>query len=336
MVYHAIKKFEDVIPSQIFSQMKSINMNIVKQNMLMTSELISVIKLLEENDIRAISFKGPILSQMAYEDITLRQYVDLDILVDEKDLEKSKKILIKNNYSPLYLLDNYQEKILKNVVHDISFINKNNHINVELHWTLSSGEFFIDLEYLNYFNDIDTYKLQNKKINIFSNEKMFIYLCIHGYKHLWERIEWLVDIEFLIEKNLIDIKEVLSLSEKIDANRIIHSTLIIIEKLFDNNEVKKITVNLKSDKKLLSMTNLLLEKICIEYSSIKENAHSKQISKIQWYMLKTTKSRSKYIRSLFQPTEKDYSLVKLPKSASFLYYLVRIFNIIFRIIKSKF
>ena len=54
--------------------------------MLLTSELIKIMKLLEENDIKAIAFKGPTLAQLAYGDVTLRQYVDLDLLV-ELDLE---------------------------------------------------------------------------------------------------------------------------------------------------------------------------------------------------------------------------------------------------------
>ena len=62
-------------------------MDIVKQNMLMTSELIKVLKILEENNIEAISFKGPVLSQLAYGDVVSRQYCDLDILINIKDFE---------------------------------------------------------------------------------------------------------------------------------------------------------------------------------------------------------------------------------------------------------
>jgi hypothetical protein len=39
-------------------------MDIVKQNMLMTSELMKVVKILEENNIESISFKGPVLSYL--------------------------------------------------------------------------------------------------------------------------------------------------------------------------------------------------------------------------------------------------------------------------------
>lgn len=81
--------------------MKQHYMDIVKQNMLMTSELIKVVKILEENNIEAISFKGPVLSQLAYGDVVSRQYCDLDILVDEKELIRTVNLFLDNGYGNL-------------------------------------------------------------------------------------------------------------------------------------------------------------------------------------------------------------------------------------------
>ena len=102
-----------MIPHEVFEELKTANTNIVKDNMLMTSELIKVMNLLELNNIKAISFKGPVLSQMAYGNIALRQFVDLDILVEEKSLEKVSSILLENNYEEEYKLQNYQKENLK-------------------------------------------------------------------------------------------------------------------------------------------------------------------------------------------------------------------------------
>jgi hypothetical protein len=328
LVYQVLKKYEDKIPLNTFAFMKQTYMNLVKTNMLMTSELTKVSKLLEENGIKAIAFKGPTLSQMAYGDVVSRQYVDLDVLVDESLLSKSQKILEANNYYPRYDLEEYQKENLKDVVHDISMINKTNGINIELHWTLSSGEFFIDLEKLDYMSDTKKYKLSNHEINIFSNEKLFIYLCVHGYKHLWERIEWLVDIYYLISKENIDLEKVLQMSRLVDADRIVLSTLIICQKIFD----LKIQLNDSSiqDIKLNKNTNTMLNKIISDYKEVNEKIHSKQFSMIHLYMLKTTANKMKYLKTFFEPTEQDYEKVKISKSLHFLYYLLRPFNVLIK------
>ncbi len=293
--------------------------------MLMTSELIKVMNLLEENHINAIAFKGPLLSQMAYGDITLRQYVDLDILIDEKDLGRTSELLQKSNYKEEYDLQEYQKENLKNLVHDRSFINKENGINIELHWTLSSSEFFINLEELNYFERIEKLDLNKQKLNGLSSEILFIYLCIHGNKHMWERIEWLVDLALLLKKENINLDKVLNLSKKIDAERVVLSSVLLCEKILSINLHLNIQVD---NSKFQRVVEKYLEKLYNNYSNINKHKHTKQISYIQWYMLKTFKNRIKYIKALLTPTENDYESLKLSKSFSFFYYLVRPFNIL--------
>ena len=312
--------------------MKQIYMNLVKQNMLMTKELLDVVKILEENGIESIAFKGPTLSQLAYGDVVSRQYVDIDLLVKDCDLGKAQDVLLENNYYLKYDLEEYQKENLKDVVHDISLINKSNGVNIELHWTLSSGEFFIDLEKLDYLSDIKKYQIQNNAINVFSNEKLLIYLCVHGHKHLWERIEWLVDIVYLIEKENIDLEKVIELSKKVDADRIVLSTLLICQKMFNDFKIQLSNMQLIEDKKLNETTNLLIKKIFVDYSKVNDKIHSKQFSKIQWYMLKSSTNKIKYLKTFFTPTEKDYTILKLPKFLTILYLLIRPVNIIKRIL----
>lgn len=306
-------------------------MNIVKQNMLMTNELINVTKLLKENGIESIAFKGPVLSHLAYGDVVSRQYVDLDILVDKSLLIKTQDILESNNYFQKYKLEEYQKEKLKDVVHDISFTNKKNNVDIELHWTLSSGEFFIDLEKLNYLEDIKKYYINNSEVNIFLNEKLFIYLCVHGYKHLWERIEWLVDIYYLLEKNNLNIEKIIKMSREIDSDRIVLSTLVICQKLFG------FTVKLKNildeDYNLITKSNHFYDKLIKDYCLNNNNNNNREISFSQFYMLKSFSYRKKYVISFFIPTQKDFEVIKLPRFLYFIYYLIRPINIIIRYFK---
>ena len=46
------------------------------------------------------SLKGPALAEQLYCDITLRSYMDLDIIVLKKDLVRAKELLSKEGYSP--------------------------------------------------------------------------------------------------------------------------------------------------------------------------------------------------------------------------------------------
>ena len=85
LVYHTIQTHAvDLISDETHAELKQHNMTIVMQNMRMTAELIRIMRLLEENGIEALAFKGPTLAYSVYGNIVLRQYGDLDILTKKK------------------------------------------------------------------------------------------------------------------------------------------------------------------------------------------------------------------------------------------------------------
>lgn len=301
-------------------------MEIVKQNMLMTSELIRVIKILEENDIEAISFKGPVLSQMAYGDVVSRQYCDLDILVEEKSISKICTLLKDKGY--LYdeiLLQKIFEN--KSIFHDIT-IYKENIVNIEFHWRLFSDEYKTDFNNLNLIDYKDHLILSDFKLRIFKNELTLLYLSIHGTKHNWERIEWLVDIVKLIEKTFLDWNEVFDIARITKNEKILFTTLKLCENILDlelNDFVKN-----KFDKNIEKLSKAF-EKLFIEkFTSNLDLEEAKNISKIQYDLLETNEGKISFIISIFKPTQLEYSLIKLPKYLNFIYYILRPFNIIFR------
>ena len=61
-----------------------------RRNLFLVSELLKLLKLLESHGIGAIAFKGPVLALYAYGNLSLRQQLDLDILVRKRDIFESK------------------------------------------------------------------------------------------------------------------------------------------------------------------------------------------------------------------------------------------------------
>jgi hypothetical protein len=46
-------------------------------------------------------------------------------------------------------------------------------------------------------------QIQNRRLPVLPTELNFIYLCAHGHKHAWERIDWLYDT-FLFHQKFLD------------------------------------------------------------------------------------------------------------------------------------
>jgi len=213
LVFKTLKQHNSLLKEDLFQELQSINIDIVKENMMMTLELTKITKLLDENGIKAISIKGPVLSQLAYGDIALRQYTDLDILVQKADLKKVYLILSKYDYTSKYPKSFFDSDKCINVEKDVTLINNKKDISVEIHWELFEKKYNM-FSQLIVNENLQSISINNNVISTLSNEVYLQYLSIHGSKHMWERIEWIKDIDLLIRTQNIDIDNLPSLNNK--------------------------------------------------------------------------------------------------------------------------
>ena len=69
------------IPGTALSRMTRAFHANARRNFLVTAELLQILELFRTHGIRAIPYKGPVLSAAVYGDISMRQFDDLDIIV---------------------------------------------------------------------------------------------------------------------------------------------------------------------------------------------------------------------------------------------------------------
>jgi hypothetical protein len=308
-------------------------MDLVKTNMLMTSELIKVSNLLEENGIRSIAFKGPTLSQMAYGDVISRQYVDLDLLVDEDELDEVAFILESNKYSMIN-----SSKLLKNkkyleIDKDFSFFTPNNNIHIEMHWRLFQRNIFKNIVLEDFYLNKNTIIINNNSISTFSFNFLFVYLCLHGSKHIWERIEWIVDINRLLEfNNIIEWNKLIEISEKIDCKISLLLGLNLSKILFDTKYPNNIELLLK-DKDIEELTFQSLNFIDKKYLLIENYKKYQIVNFFNLKLISNKKEKFKYFLSIyFNVSKNDFLMFPLPTYLNFLHYFIKPFRVIFKII----
>ena len=174
---------------------------IALENIKLSAELINITQTLSTQKLPYISIKGPALSQELYQDITVRQICDLDILVDESNLLSVADILLKLGYEsalPLSLLKNRGFISLDN---DFTFLHPTKKIMVELHWKLFPARHKMPLDFKTLYQDRKLVQIQQKSINTLSTEHNLLYLTLHASKHLFEQLKWVCDIDKLIRNN---------------------------------------------------------------------------------------------------------------------------------------
>jgi len=321
LVYKAIKEISaqdnTAIPHNFLNDLKAHYMSISQRNMLMSGELIRIMKLLRENHIEALAFKGPALSQMAYGDITLRQYVDLDVLTRKKDIYKIDALLKAQGYERLLSITPTQEKVYIQYAHDLGLIHKQKGVHFEMHWSFLDEDYPMQVDLEDFWKETQEVKLNSYPVSTFSNENLIVYLSIHGSKHLWERIEWIKDIDLLIRKNDIDWEKVIDKTNGTGFEKMVYLGLFLNASLFNTPLPDLIQKEIAKYPQMEQLSTFIFKSWATPKSTFQKTTA----------MLKLfpgIKEKTIYLHKvILKPSFNEYWYVDLPKGFYWGYYLVR-------------
>jgi hypothetical protein len=103
---------------------------------------------------------------------------------------------------------------------------------VELHHGIDSRMLISRNHEAQFLKNLTTLEVAGAKIETLDPEHTFLYLCIHGIKHRFFRLVWLVDISKYLEKIPMDLQKVLILSDRYGLDRVIRIVLELMQDLF--------------------------------------------------------------------------------------------------------
>ena len=330
LLYTTLK---NILPEEkLISTLKPYYMNTIQKNMSMSLELIEVLHLFKKFEIDALCFKGPVLSQVAYGDITLRQYGDLDILIKKEDKQKMIDLMIRNKYSPEITLKEQTKHTFLNAVNVLGFSTPSAKSFIEIHWRLLSKNYAIHWEESLLWNKTTSIQINHQTIQTLHFEQSLLYLCAHGSKHLFERLSWVCDIDRSVrnEKN-IDWETLLNNAEKLGIRRILLLSLSLAQKLLNLPLPKEIEKKIATD---TTIESLLTSIIRLHFSHYAKREKSYSTFKLLYLMRENTNDKFHFIWSaLFATKFDDFKFIQLPTYLAFLYPLVRPLRLIIKYLK---
>ncbi len=191
------------IPRPVFVQLWARHEGLAKKNEAMARELLRLLALLEAKEIQAVPFKGPTLARTAYGDLSLREFGDLDILVPRDQVLRARNLLGAEGYTSVVPIrpEDEQAFLRAHRQYDFELFHEERGLMVELHWRTSS-EFPIEsLDDPAWWSGLGTVELAGGTIPILPLRELLLVLLLHGTKHHWSRLSWLVDVAELIRQN---------------------------------------------------------------------------------------------------------------------------------------
>ncbi len=182
------------LPLEIERSLRSAYEENVRRSLWFASELARIMRHFECKQLRAIPYKGPVLSQLLYCDLALRRFSDLDLLISSTDFERTKEALAEIGYRPATDLTPAVERFWLRTGNERSFDGAAGKNLVELQWALLPHFYAVDLFVKDLMARASRAVVGGCEMPCLSPEDSLLVLCVHAAKHLWMRMIWLSDI----------------------------------------------------------------------------------------------------------------------------------------------
>ena len=334
LLYRNLSEFcADQVPSAVLQQLDSDYMANAKRNRALTAELIKVLRILESAGISAVPYKGPALAALAYSDITLRKFWDLDVVIRPRDIVAAKSLLISHGYQwrPMKgQVTGRNEARNFRFWHEYDFVNPDTNANIDLHWRISPWRFPFEIDLDSLWERLEAGRLLDEDIRAFPSEVLLLFLCVHGGKDMWwRRIGWICDIaELLASSPDLDWSYSFELATHTGTQRMLLLGLALAHELLQAPLPEQVCTWISSDNAVQKLVEyvrhrLFDEQIISDRILERQRFHRRVRERLRdRFPIYRHLVKAAFIM-VFIPTKEDRELIKLPGALSVLYYLVR-------------
>jgi len=304
------------------------------RSLYLTEELFRILDGLDARQIPAVPYKGPVLAMSAYGDVGLRGFRDLDILVPKQDMFRAKEVLLSQGYEPSSAEE--EGPAGEHTAHFASawaFVRPADGIAVDLQW---KATFFKGLsspvERGDFWERLEHRSLAGRTVRVMPAETLLQVLCIHGCRHLWERLIWICDVAALIESEPdLDWERVMAEAESQGNRRVAFIGLLLANELLGTAVPTDVLDKAKTDKVACKLAGQARERLCFDAA---RPIRALEARTFHLQMLERFGDRVRYFQhfagSLVAPNDRDRAVIPLPQGLSFLYYAIRPVRLLLR------
>jgi hypothetical protein len=176
-------------PDSVYERLGSALRQNAKRVLVMTEELTRLLGLLEAAGVPVLAIKGPVIANTLYADPAYRFFTDLDLLVPPARVPDARRILFRAGYEPSRSVR--EQSIFQFT--ELSLENPRTGVHVDLHWELTPKDWIASMP-PGLWDRTRTVLVGGSAIPTLGEADTFLHLCVHGGKHGWTSLNWLVDL----------------------------------------------------------------------------------------------------------------------------------------------
>ena len=291
------------------------------RNLFLAGELRRVLRACAAEGVAAIPYKGPALAVAAYGNLSLRRFIDLDIITRPRDVLRAREILLALGYQPHPPLAPAQQSALLRAQHNLSFQRAAGRLIVELHWEVAARRFAAPLAGEQMWQRLQTIRIGDAETQSLAPEDLLLALCVHGSKHFWERLAWVCDIaELIAAQTALDWAKVLERAGAGGHERMLFLGLRLAQELLEARLPADLRERVWADRataRLAARATAGIFRAPARPTGMLSGMRFQLRARRRW------RDKARYLSFIFTPTDGDLQALPLPGALNFIYYLLR-------------
>ena len=340
LLFLALKDLDQgMIPQSTMSALKTFYFDNTKRNLFLLSQMLTLVKELDAINISAIPFKGPALSKYLFDSYSIRQAGDLDFLVKPKDVRKIIEHLEAKEFKPYYPLSKNQQIALVNISieNHLVLVHPEGKAFIEIHWNFYNSDLVNKKTNTLIWGHLEPVIINDVVLKMLKPEAVLLYLCFHIYKHNWERLFWIWEIDRFINSGIqLDWNWILEHSRFFGESNVLLLSLFVTNQLLGTrlpNEIEHLVLENNQIKKLFDQIVFEPKRNELKVDHKFDTLNPKSRFKVKM----SYKNRLKqFLHFAFTPNFFDISSFNLPTQIHFLYFVIRPYRVIARSFLSVF
>jgi hypothetical protein len=284
----------------------------------LTLELLNIHRHLQARGLEALPYKGPVLAELLYGNVALRQFSDLDLLVRADDLPRIKAALRELGYEPGLRLAQAAERDYLKSGYEYTFDGARGRNLLEIKWQVLPRFYSIGFDVNKFFERASTVTIEGQKLRTLRDQDLTLVLCVHAAKHAWKQISWLCDVVQLARSRALDWSTLRAEAERLGIARIVAVTFLLAHKLLGAELPEGIGPDAKAEALAQRIVSLMMAEDEFDPESL-------AYFRLMMELRERPRDRVAFWwRLLVTPGAGEWSAVRLPAPLFPLYRVVRV------------
>jgi hypothetical protein len=166
----------------------------VQRNLRQTGYLLRVLELLRTAGVEAMPFKGPVWAKCLYDDIAMRSWADLDVIIRHEQVAAAREVLLAHGLVDASRFSDRITRLKKGGWGQVALSAGDRGVTLELHWEVTSGFSVGALQAESLLSRADHLQLLEREVLAPCAIDRLLITCLNGARDRWDSVEGLLGL----------------------------------------------------------------------------------------------------------------------------------------------